>query len=73
MRCRARKSRFDADINRAHPCERGGMSEKPLFIPLKAERYEAFESGVKDTEYRAYDCVPWKKLAEEIQAALEGK
>ena len=30
------------------------MSEKPLFIPLKAEYYEAFENGTKDTEYRRY-------------------
>jgi hypothetical protein len=27
---------------------------KPLFIPLKAKYYEAFLSGVKDTEYRAF-------------------
>lgn len=27
---------------------------KPLFIPLKTEFYEAFASGVKDTEYRLY-------------------
>jgi hypothetical protein len=26
--------------------------EKPLFIPLKAEYFEAFESGGKRTEYR---------------------
>ncbi len=29
-------------------------AEKPLFIPLKSEFYEAFERGDKDTEYRAY-------------------
>lgn len=28
--------------------------EKPLFIPLRAEHFTAFESGTKDTEYRAY-------------------
>jgi hypothetical protein len=27
---------------------------KPLFIPLKAEFFEAFERGEKDTEYRVY-------------------
>ena len=27
-------------------------TEKPLFIPLKAEFYTAFENGAKDTEYR---------------------
>lgn len=27
---------------------------KPLFIPLRAEWYEAFERNEKDTEYRAY-------------------
>ena len=27
---------------------------KPLFIPLKAQFYEAFENGTKDTEYRKY-------------------
>lgn len=26
--------------------------EKPLFIPLNAEYFEAFERGDKDTEYR---------------------
>lgn len=30
------------------------MSDKPLFIPLKAEYYEAFEKGEKNTEYRPY-------------------
>ncbi len=25
---------------------------KPLFIPLKAEYFDAFEAGTKDTEYR---------------------
>ena len=30
------------------------MTDKPLFIPLKAEYYEAFEDGSKDTEYRRY-------------------
>lgn len=30
------------------------MSNKPLFIPLKTEYYEAFVSGEKDTEYRKY-------------------
>ena len=30
------------------------MIEKPLFIPLKAEYYEAFEDGTKNTEYRKY-------------------
>ena len=28
------------------------MSDKPLFIPLKAEFYAAFECGEKTTEYR---------------------
>lgn len=28
------------------------MSDAALFIPLKAEYYEAFERGEKDTEYR---------------------
>ena len=27
---------------------------KPLFIPLKAEFYEDFENGLKDTEFRPY-------------------
>lgn len=27
---------------------------KPLFIPLKREFYEAFKSGIKDTEYRKF-------------------
>lgn len=27
---------------------------KPLFIPLKGEHYDRFESGDKDTEYRQY-------------------
>ena len=30
----------------------GFYIEKPLFIPLKAEFFEAFERGEKDTEYR---------------------
>ena len=29
-------------------------NEKPLFIPLKTEFFEAFENGTKDTEYRLY-------------------
>lgn len=28
------------------------MTEKPLFIPLKTEYYEAFSDGSKTTEYR---------------------
>lgn len=28
------------------------MSDKPLFIPLKREYFEAFERGEKTTEYR---------------------
>lgn len=28
--------------------------EKPLFIPLRTEWFRKFESGEKDTEYRAY-------------------
>ena len=28
--------------------------EKPLFIPLKREYFEAFEAGTKDTEYRRH-------------------
>lgn len=31
-----------------------GMKEKPLFIPLRREWFEAFERDDKDTEYRAY-------------------
>ncbi len=27
---------------------------KPLFIPLKAEFYNGFEAGLKDTEFRPY-------------------
>lgn len=27
---------------------------KPLFIPLKREHFEAFASGIKETEYRPY-------------------
>jgi hypothetical protein len=27
---------------------------KPLFIPLKTQWFREFESGAKDTEYRAY-------------------
>lgn len=27
---------------------------RPLFIPLKREHFEAFRSGIKDTEYRLY-------------------
>jgi len=30
------------------------MNEKALFIPLKTEWYEAFESGVKRAELRIY-------------------
>lgn len=30
------------------------MTEKPLFVPLKAEYYEAFEDGSKTVEYRRY-------------------
>jgi len=30
------------------------MADKPLFIPLKGEHFEAFERGEKDTEYRPY-------------------
>jgi len=30
------------------------MNEKPLFIPLKAEYYEAFDNGSKKEEYRPY-------------------
>lgn len=28
--------------------------EKPLFVPLKTEHYEAFERGIKKYEYRLY-------------------
>jgi hypothetical protein len=28
--------------------------DKPLFVPLKAEFYEAFERGIKTTEYRLH-------------------
>lgn len=28
--------------------------DKPLFIPLKSEYYEAFKDGSKDTEYRLH-------------------
>lgn len=27
---------------------------KPLFIPLRAEWYRAFEAGIKDMEFRVY-------------------
>ena len=30
------------------------MIDKPLFVPLKTEFYEAFVNGTKDTEYRRY-------------------
>lgn len=30
------------------------MSEKPLFVPLKREHFEAFERGDKTEEYRVY-------------------
>ena len=30
------------------------MSDKPLFIPLKTEYYEAFLDGSKTTEYRKF-------------------
>ncbi len=30
------------------------MSNKPLFIPLKAEYFNAFKNGTKVTEYRLY-------------------
>ncbi len=30
------------------------MSVKPLFIPLKTQWFRQFESGEKETEYRAY-------------------
>ncbi len=30
------------------------MTDKPLFIPLKSEYYEAFASGKKRAEYRLY-------------------
>lgn len=30
------------------------MSDKPLFIPLKREYFEAFKSGEKNCEYRPY-------------------
>jgi hypothetical protein len=30
------------------------MTEKPLFIPLKGEYYDAFVRGEKTTEYRPY-------------------
>lgn len=29
-------------------------AEKPLFVPLKTEWFRGFESGRKETEYRAY-------------------
>jgi hypothetical protein len=30
------------------------MSDKPLFLPLKSEHYEAFLAGKKNTEYRLH-------------------
>ena len=30
------------------------MSVKPLFIPLKTQWFRQFETGEKETEYRAY-------------------
>ncbi len=41
--------------NRGHCPKCDGVAfyiEKPLFIPLKAEFFEEFERGEKDTEYR---------------------
>lgn len=35
--------------------------EKPLFIPLKTEFFEAFERGDKDTEFRIYGS-RWNEL-----------
>lgn len=29
------------------------MGEKPLFVPLRGEWFDAFESGAKGTEFRA--------------------
>lgn len=34
---------------------------KPLFIPLKAEYFDAFDAGTKDTEYRNRGA-RWSKL-----------
>lgn len=30
------------------------MNSKPLFVPLKAEWFDRFADGTKDTEYRKY-------------------
>lgn len=35
-------------------CRIRERKNKPLFVPLKAEYYEAFENGTKDTEHRKY-------------------
>ena len=37
------------------------MSEKPLFIPLKTEYYEAFESGSKSRELRRGSDKRWSE------------
>lgn len=45
------------------------LEDKPLFIPLNAEFYDAFEDGSKTTEYRLYGkrwnvvtCYPERKV-----------
>ncbi len=45
------------------------MSDKPLFIPLKIEYYDAFADGRKMVEYRRYGpvwnertCVPGRRV-----------
>jgi len=30
------------------------VSDKPLFLPLKREYFDAFEAGIKTHEYRLY-------------------
>lgn len=42
------------DIPYDDPFTDGGINMKPLFVPLKAEYFRAFERGEKTTEYRAY-------------------
>jgi hypothetical protein len=45
------------------------MNDKPLFIPLNGEYFDAFEAGTKNTEYRPHGprwnaevCYPGRKV-----------
>lgn len=45
----------DADMKASAEYTRQARAlQKPLFIPLKTEYFEAFKAGTKDTEYRWY-------------------